>query len=85
MNTLAKGDLAYCDAFLSGLIPCKVLDIEPASVSGYAITVVLTATRGAWKRGEVLVRHSTDRSVIPRGAVYRTSGQYRIAPYSIAA
>lgn len=58
-NTFHEGTPAYYDTF-SGLIPCKVLEItQPAE--GFrcgpydAIRFKLTADRGAYKKGEILV------------------------------
>jgi len=65
------GDLAYWDTIGGGLIPCKVIDIPAAGCgrwhSGGSVVVRLTATRGAWKRGEVI--RSNASGVIPRGMV----------------
>ncbi len=43
--------LAYVHRFLSGFVPCKVLG---RSEDGTHIRAKLTATRGPWKRGEVV-------------------------------
>jgi hypothetical protein len=72
------GILAYVDTF-SGLVPCKVLRvIEPCtlSVTSGRIEVKLTATRGAYKRGEVLIE--TGQDVVPRERVYVRAYQQRI-------
>lgn len=55
-RTLRSGCRAYVDSFV-GLVPCRVLAIR--GISGIAsssqdIDVVLTATRGAYKKGERL-------------------------------
>lgn len=64
------GDLAYIDSFL-GLIPCKVI-----AVNNEKLTVKITATRKAYKRGEILEKpHSY---VIPRDCIYTINGIYRI-------
>ena len=69
MLTLTNGSLAYYDCF-AGLIPCKVLSITGTSGmcgSDQQVTFKLTASRGAYKRGEVL--NSWGLHVVPRGAV----------------
>jgi hypothetical protein len=64
----AVGELAYADFFGGGLVPCKVIGIETAGcgrwVSGGKIVVRLTASRGAWKRGEIHTCNAS--SVVPR-------------------
>jgi hypothetical protein len=65
--------LAYLDSFI-GLVPCKVLSVEDR-----AVTLKITATRGPYKRGEVLTRYAN--SVVPRPAVWRRKHQYAIRPY----
>lgn len=70
MQTNRLGKLAYYDS-ISGLIPCKVFN-----VTGEYITFEITATRGAYKRNEVL--YSIPRNVIPRKMVHVRNGQYRI-------
>ena len=75
METLKTGSLAYFDTF-AGIIPCKVLKIERltdaipknyVASSSTLATIKLTATRGAYKRGEILQEWSLH--VIPRKAV----------------
>lgn len=69
IQTLKTGDLAYFDTF-SGCIPCKVVKITGESgsaASSQAVVVVLTAGRGAYKRGE---RHAAwGLHVAPRKSV----------------
>lgn len=70
MNVLRTGDLAYFDTF-SGLIPCKVLGITGASgraSSSQTVRFKLTASRGAYRRGEYL--ESDGLHVIPRKSVH---------------
>lgn len=67
------GDFAYIDGF-AGLVPCKVLTIDGAS-----LVVRITATRGAYKRGEVST-HSA-HFVTPRSAIVFRNRQARIRPY----
>ena len=62
--------LAYLDTF-SGPVPCKVTAITfPGGIT--RLTIQLTATRGAYKRGEILDRHPYN--VIPRNCLYRRRG-----------
>ena len=76
METLRAGILAYFDSF-DGLIPCRVLSIDPQR----NVCAQLTANRGAYKRGEVL--ESSHNWVVPRSSVYVRSGQYRIKSHLI--
>lgn len=74
------GELAYLDTF-SGMVPCKVVDIttERAWMSDMerpVVVVKLTATRGAYRRGEVIPM--PPEHVVPRSSVRVRSGQYRI-------
>lgn len=69
---LHLGDLAYYDSF-TGLIPCKVLDVE----NGWATEIKITATRGGYKKGERLYGFSP-RHVIRRAQIHVKNGQYRI-------
>jgi hypothetical protein len=83
-HTLRAGQLAFLDTF-AGLVPCKVRtlvldDDSPAGVLRWTVTVKLTATRGAYKRGEVLTFAGDDgRNVVPRSAVYVRNYKFRIA------
>ena len=70
------GDLAYIDSF-AGLVPCKVIEITDG-----AVTVKITATRGAYKRGTI-ESHSA-HYVVPRSAVRVRAWQYKISPYKWA-
>ena len=60
------GELAYWDTF-AGLVPCKVLEIRSNELDRLSLRVKLTATRGAYKRGEVAWVRS--RAIVPRGSV----------------
>jgi hypothetical protein len=73
--TLAAGCKAYIDSF-AGLIPCVVLSVH----NKWEVSVKLTATRGAYKRGETITENSLH--VVPRAAVHVRNGQYRIGVYS---
>lgn len=64
------GDKVYLDVF-AGLVPAIVVGID-----GQRCELKLTATRGAYKRGEVSVHSCTD--VVLRSQVYVKGGLYRI-------
>lgn len=69
MHTLRVGDLAYFDCF-AGLLPCKVLAITgPSGLASSSQTVQfrLTASRGAYRRGECL--DTSGLHVCPRSAI----------------
>lgn len=75
-STYGKGTLAYIDAFISGLVPCKVTDI-----SNKLVTVKVTENHKAYDKGEVLTfGHNTivprDR-VFYRGIYLRINTQYK--------
>jgi hypothetical protein len=75
---LETGCKAFYDAYLFGLIPCKVLSVE----SSDKIRVQLTASRGqydTYKRGEII--ETNHQSAIPRSAAHLRSGKYRIRSY----
>ena len=82
-HTVRTGDLAYYNAFRVGFIPCKVLAVKARSdFPGVPdVEVKLTATRGAYKRGEVFL--VTSGNCVPRSAVYTSSGKYRIRHYVV--
>ena len=70
------GNLAYYDSQL-GLIPCKVTSIRVYNEFGhYQVNFTVTATRGAYKKGEKL--YSAPRYVVPRKMVHIRNGQYGI-------
>lgn len=79
MAMLKSGILAYFDTF-NGLIPCRVLSVTKAK-EWPEIAIQLTASRGAYKRGEKLV--CPPYWVVPRDAVRVRSGNYRILPYDV--
>lgn len=60
--------LAYYDTF-SGLVPCRVLQVVAGEV-----TVKLTGSRRAYKRGEILTGLKND-NVVPRHRVFTRGGQ----------
>jgi hypothetical protein len=75
------GDFAFLDAgSAAGLVPCKVLSVAPRTEGGQEVEIRLTATRRAWKRGEVLIEDAY--RVVPRKAVYRRSYSYGIRTYT---
>lgn len=70
----------YLDSF-TGLVPC--IAIAQRGVAHREVQVKVTATRGAYKRGDVV--WSGARYVIPRGQVFvkrGTFGQYRIRAFN---
>jgi len=77
--TLERGALAYLDAFCA-LVPCKVLEVWRLRGLTEA-RVKLTATRGAYKRGEILVDNAIH--VVPRRCIATRSGRFAILPYHI--
>jgi len=82
---LRTGALAHWDSFTAGCIPCKVLAVtgEGGAPSTAAECVVrLTASRGVYKRGEVL-RNQGALHVIPRGALFQRDYGARIRYYTV--
>ena len=69
---------AFYDSF-AGLIPAKVIAIEPWD-HGLNVTLKLTATRGAYRRGEEIVTNAS--RAVPREAVYMKRGMFFIQPYT---
>lgn len=79
--TLTIGSLAYFDSF-AGLIPCKVTQITGRSGfanSAQSVTLVLTANRGAYKRGEKI--ETNGLHAVPRKAVH--GRMQRIRAYQV--
>lgn len=78
---LQAGSLAYLDTF-AGLVPCKVQRVSrSADYPTMRAHVTLTATRGAYKKGECLEWPAKDCP--PRDAIRRTAlGQFRILPFT---
>ena len=68
------GDLAYLDTYRSGLVPCKVTEINPRSV-----TVKVTADRRGYSRGEIV--DAVWYRVTPRTAVRLRRSQFTIRPF----
>lgn len=78
-NQHATGELAYIDTLWRGLVPCKVLAIDKSEHGQKLITVIVTATRNAYHKGET--GQFTTLQVVPRDSVYRSRqhcGQLRI-------
>lgn len=81
---LRSGGLAHFDT-VTGCIPCKVLSItgeSGAASSLQRVTVKTTATRGAFKKGEV-ISGILGLHVIPRGALFPRRSGARIGYYTI--
>jgi len=75
------GELAYLFGPFSGPVPCAVLSVDKwgngtGTVRG-SVTVRLTATRGAWRKGETLTE-PTD-SIVPRRNLHTSSGTYWVS------
>ena len=70
-TVIRVGDLIFLDSF-SGLVPAKVTGYTPRG----EISVLVTATRGAYRRGE----HTTftPSGCVPRAHVRVRCGQFRI-------
>lgn len=70
-TAIRVGDLIFLDSF-SGLVPAKVTGYTPRG----EISVLVTATRGAYRRGE----HTTftPSGCVPRAHVRVRCGQFRI-------
>jgi hypothetical protein len=70
--------LAYFNSMV-GMVPCQVVAVGDWSDGGSQAKIKATASRGAYKRGELIT--TTLRNVVPRNAVYRRAGTYHIRPY----
>ena len=64
--------LAFFDSF-AGLVPVKIVSVTPNRAEA---TVVATATRGAYLRGDTWT--ASRRDIVARGAVIRRDFQFRI-------
>lgn len=84
-TVLRAGALCFYDTF-AGLVPCRALRVyyafEWGALPRLVADVKLTATRGAYRRGETL-RAVSSHYVVPRGAVRVRSGQFRIGAYTV--
>jgi hypothetical protein len=83
MATLKSGSLALFDTIGSGLVKCKVLSIRQLPRGGTAVEFVVTATQGAYRKGEKL--ESTSTWVVPRKSVRRGKYFATIKPYKVEA
>ena len=81
METLSVGCKAYFDCF-TGLIPAVVVSLDDIDGSHPVAKLKLTASRGAYKRGETI--ETSPLHAIPRKAVFVRARQYRIRRYLIA-
>lgn len=77
---LRAGDLAYCDGYLSGLLPVKVLRLyysidEPRT--SLVADLHVTGHRKAYRKGEVLQAVPVSK-VLHRRQIYTRRGQYWI-------
>jgi hypothetical protein len=85
METLKSGSPAYVDTF-SGMIPCRVLTISGRSgvaSSDQDVEVVLTASRGPYRKGETLKWRGY--RVVPRKAVRFHKYGTKIRAYMVQA
>lgn len=83
MTALTCNSLAFFDSF-AGLIPCRVSSIRGQSgdaSTAQRVTFTLTASRGAYKRGETL--QSFALHVVPRVCVVRHKYHTIILPYVV--
>jgi hypothetical protein len=71
-TVLRIGDLIYLDTLFSGLIPAKITGYTPNG----EISVRITATRGAYQRGETT--ELRPQRCVPRTHVRVRRGQLRI-------
>lgn len=84
MPVLKAGGLACYETISCGLVPCKVEKVSAHENSGCVFkeaTFTVTASRGPYKRGEVLTVLTT--SVVPRAAVRRRKYGTYILPYNV--
>jgi len=79
---LKKGIMAKFDAFISGVILCRVLKVLQDDEGRIKVIIRLLENKGAYTKGEILIEDR--RYVIPCGAIKRsrrnTSG-FIILPY----
>lgn len=74
-----KSNKAYYDSF-AGLVPCRICTVGDWSDRYSLARIQFTAGRGAYKRGEYTTVPLS--SLVPRHAVYRRNGQYRIRAFN---
>jgi len=79
---LKSGILAYFDS-MTGLVPCKVLSVEPCGNRGTLIDtrvcLQVTASRPGFVKGESIITNAFH--AVPRGAVRFRKYGTRIARY----
>lgn len=80
MKTYTVGAKCFLDTF-SGLVPCVCVSVSTQSLGNVSygdnsVTVKLTASRGAYKRGEILAQPASH--VPPRDCVRVRDFHYRI-------
>lgn len=77
---LSSNDFAYLDTLASGLVPCKVESIGPVPDKAHlAATVLITAGRAGYERGERITVAVPSRTLVARTQVFRRKGQLRVA------
>ena len=84
VKTYGIGTKAYLDTPFGGLIPCIVVGIAGESfghvaVNTLSLTIRLTASRGAYRRGETIQASAYDCP--PRDRVTRRPYTHTINPY----
>ena len=72
IKVLTVGDKAYFDAFLCGIVACKI-----TAINGHDVTIQITANKNKYyKKGEII--ESNQNHVFPRSSLITRSGMYRI-------
>ena len=84
VKTYGIGTKAYLDTPFAGLIPCIVVGIAGESfghvaVATHPLTIRLTATHGAYRRGEIMETIAYDCP--PRDRVIRRRFTRSVNPY----
>lgn len=82
MAALKTGDLCYYDS-LTCLIPGKAVAIKKDHNGSLQVTILVTADRGCYKRGETI--ETSDKWAIPRKAVRLSKLGSTIRPYTVLA
>jgi hypothetical protein len=79
---LRAGSLAYIDSPFTALLPCKVVRVWRANdYPTMRAEVIVTASRGAYKKGERLPDVWAKYGP-PRDAIRRRDGQFRVLPFT---
>ena len=72
-KVVGVGDLVFMDAFLCGIIGCKVI-----AINGFEVVVKITSRSNPYYKSSEIVNTDT-RSVFPRSSLrVNKFGQYRI-------